>query len=496
MASAVLDLAAQPPGERDSSGSRRWAASRVVTRSRAAGTEARPELGTWRAASATSPPVGRATGSRSRRRSPSRRASATASHSPPRAHQLFPLVILAAILSPRRARPRRGEPRMRRGRLPRLAHMAGPGCSIGAEAVPWAPAASARAEPIRCSPASTMLTRWGPRSPSARPASATRRQVEIGRQLRAVEASAARTVSRSWAARIAVILRLGSRSRVASISSAAARRALTAELGLDRAHERSWPLPRGLPRRTRARCGGSQPRPRGAPRAARRRRARILAWMSAAWRFSGGGTRGPHARRRGQWSRLSLGRALVQLSAAAALSMLAQAGRGLNQQAPVAGLGVDDLLHPPLADHRVHLAPAAAWTDIVETLSDASLGREMHSVISQGRVEEIVHSKPRDRRLLVEEAAGLGKHRKRRRRAQLKLERTQDNLDRALDVEREARSSPAAAEAPGSGGRHPRQDRARRRRAARGAPRGRAGEATTPGLVVRRGSRREGQDRP
>src|SRR5881397_4078554 len=38
-----------------------------------------------------------------------------------------------------------------------------------------------------------------------------------------------------------------------------------------------------------------------------------------------------------------------------------------------------------------------------------------------GGVEEIVHSKPRDRRLLVEEAAGLGKHRKRRRRAQLKL---------------------------------------------------------------------------
>ena len=78
--------------------------------------------------------------------------------------------------------------------------------------------------------------------------------------------------------------------------------------------------------------------------------------------------------------------------------------------------------------------------DVVETLSDANLGREMHSVISQGRVEEIVHSRPRDRRRLVEEAAGLGKHRKRRRRAQLKLERTQDNLDRALDVEREARS--------------------------------------------------------
>src|SRR3954451_17731779 len=78
--------------------------------------------------------------------------------------------------------------------------------------------------------------------------------------------------------------------------------------------------------------------------------------------------------------------------------------------------------------------------DVIEALSEANLGLEMHSVISQGRVEEIVHSRPRERRLLVEEAAGLGKHRKRRRRAQLKLERTQDNLDRALDVEREARS--------------------------------------------------------
>jgi chromosome segregation protein len=78
--------------------------------------------------------------------------------------------------------------------------------------------------------------------------------------------------------------------------------------------------------------------------------------------------------------------------------------------------------------------------DVVEVLSDTGLGKEMHSVVSQGRVEAIIHSKPRDRRLLIEEAAGLGKHRKRRRRAQLKLERTEENLSRALDVEREARS--------------------------------------------------------
>src|SRR6476646_4643903 len=78
--------------------------------------------------------------------------------------------------------------------------------------------------------------------------------------------------------------------------------------------------------------------------------------------------------------------------------------------------------------------------DVVEVLSDTGLGKEMHSVVSQGRVEAIIHSKPRDRRLLIEEAAGLGKHRTRRRRAQLKLERTQDNIDRVLDVERAARS--------------------------------------------------------
>jgi chromosome segregation protein len=77
--------------------------------------------------------------------------------------------------------------------------------------------------------------------------------------------------------------------------------------------------------------------------------------------------------------------------------------------------------------------------DVLEALSDTGLGKEMHSVVSQGRVEAVVHSSARERRLLIEEAAGLGKHRRRRRRAELKLRRTSDNLARALDVEREAR---------------------------------------------------------
>src|SRR3954462_8526907 len=79
-------------------------------------------------------------------------------------------------------------------------------------------------------------------------------------------------------------------------------------------------------------------------------------------------------------------------------------------------------------------------TDVVEVLSDTGLGKEMHSVVSQGRGTSSGTAKPKDRRVMIEEAGGLGKHRKRRRRAQLKLDRTQDNLDRALDVEREART--------------------------------------------------------
>src|SRR6201990_3438018 len=98
--------------------------------------------------------------------------------------------------------------------------------------------------------------------------------------------------------------------------------------------------------------------------------------------------------------------------------------------------------------------------DVLEVLSDTGLGKESHSVVSQGRVEAIVTSKPKDRRLLIEEAAGLGKHRKRRRRAQLKLERTQDNLDRALDVEREARSRLRPLKSQGEGAeRHDRLER-------------------------------------
>jgi chromosome segregation protein len=77
--------------------------------------------------------------------------------------------------------------------------------------------------------------------------------------------------------------------------------------------------------------------------------------------------------------------------------------------------------------------------DLVELLADLGLGGGMHSVIGQGRVEEILASSPEQRRELVEEAAGLGRFKRRRHRAELKLARVQVQVERARDVEEEVR---------------------------------------------------------
>jgi chromosome segregation ATPase len=74
-------------------------------------------------------------------------------------------------------------------------------------------------------------------------------------------------------------------------------------------------------------------------------------------------------------------------------------------------------------------------TDVVELLSDVGLGSAMGSIISQGRVEAILASKPVERRELVEEAAGLGRFKRRRHRAELKLARVATQVERARDVE-------------------------------------------------------------
>ncbi len=77
--------------------------------------------------------------------------------------------------------------------------------------------------------------------------------------------------------------------------------------------------------------------------------------------------------------------------------------------------------------------------DLVELLSDVGLGGGLRSVISQGRVETVLNSKPVERRELVEEAAGLGRFKRRRHRAELKLARVAIQVDRARDLEEEVR---------------------------------------------------------
>ncbi len=77
--------------------------------------------------------------------------------------------------------------------------------------------------------------------------------------------------------------------------------------------------------------------------------------------------------------------------------------------------------------------------DLVELLADLGLGGGMHSIIGQGRVEEILGSKPEERRQLLEEAAGLGRFKRRKHRAELKLARVAIQVERALDVEAEVK---------------------------------------------------------
>ncbi len=75
--------------------------------------------------------------------------------------------------------------------------------------------------------------------------------------------------------------------------------------------------------------------------------------------------------------------------------------------------------------------------DIQEMISDSGLGREMYSVISQGRLDDVLNSKPQDRRQLLEAAAGVLKHKRRRDRALRKMKAMEQNLTRGKDILRE-----------------------------------------------------------
>ncbi len=77
--------------------------------------------------------------------------------------------------------------------------------------------------------------------------------------------------------------------------------------------------------------------------------------------------------------------------------------------------------------------------DVQELLSDSGIGREMHVIVGQGQLDQILHATPEDRRGFIEEAAGVLKHRKRKERAVRKLEAMQANLTRVQDLTSELR---------------------------------------------------------
>ncbi|WP_042144887.1 chromosome segregation protein SMC [Paucisalibacillus sp. EB02] len=87
--------------------------------------------------------------------------------------------------------------------------------------------------------------------------------------------------------------------------------------------------------------------------------------------------------------------------------------------------------------------------DIVDLFLDSGLGKEAFSIISQGKVEEILSSKAEERRTIFEEAAGVLKYKGRKKKAEYKLAETQENLNRVEDIiyEIETQLEPLQAQA-------------------------------------------------
>jgi chromosome segregation protein len=83
--------------------------------------------------------------------------------------------------------------------------------------------------------------------------------------------------------------------------------------------------------------------------------------------------------------------------------------------------------------------------DIQELLSDSGIGREMHIIVGQGRLDAMLHAKPEDRRAFIEEAAGVLKHRKRKEKAIRKLDAMQTNLNRLKPLGKQAEVARRAA---------------------------------------------------
>jgi len=78
--------------------------------------------------------------------------------------------------------------------------------------------------------------------------------------------------------------------------------------------------------------------------------------------------------------------------------------------------------------------------DIHELLMDTGMGRDGYSIIGQGKIDEIITAKPEDRRVIIEEAAGISKYKYRKAESEKKIEQTQENLVRIMDLISEVES--------------------------------------------------------
>src|SRR5438477_2867790 len=90
------------------------------------------------------------------------------------------------------------------------------------------------------------------------------------------------------------------------------------------------------------------------------------------------------------------------------------------------------------SEYAINGAPCRLL-DVQELLSDSGVGRQQHVIVSQGQLDSVLNAQPTDRRLIIEEAAGVLKYRRRREKAQRRLESTEVNLLRLQDLLREVR---------------------------------------------------------
>ena len=107
------------------------------------------------------------------------------------------------------------------------------------------------------------------------------------------------------------------------------------------------------------------------------------------------------------------------------------------------GHAVDDQVRELMVTRRLYRSGESEYfinkipcrlKDIIELFLDAGVGLKSYSIMEQGRVDHILSLKPPERRVLIEEVAGISKYRARKKEALSKMESTKQNLLRIHDI--------------------------------------------------------------